>query len=985
MEKLISVLCFLTKPLRIVTGLRSPLDLWHHLKQHSNQTLPFMSTSFCRVMIITLALLSGQVMSATAGTETELLHLSGHGKDDAVPWRFMCTSGAQSGYWTNLVVPSQWEMHGFGTLHYRKDPPVAWNEKGLYQHDFVVPADWSKRRVFLVFDGVMTDTSAKLNGESVGPIHQGGYYRFQYEVTKLVKFGETNHLEVTVAKHSANESVNRAERDADYWVFGGIYRPVYLEAVPWQFIKRVAIDAQADGAFTMDVFADGIPQNEEGMTVAAQITDLSGRPAGPIFSAPVSTSDGHAEVILKTKIASPSDWSAETPNLYRVQVWLKRGNELLHHIQQQFGFRTIEIRAGDGIYVNGHRVILKGVCRHCFWPDSGRCLSEAIQLLDVNTIKAANMNAVRTVHYPPDASFLKLCDEKGLYVLDELAGWHHYYDNTVGPKLVKEMVTRDVNHPSILFWDNGNEGGFNTNLDHLFDQYDPQHRRVLHPWATFDGFCTAHYLSYDQAKLACEGISLYYHKGHEIVVSNSPTKYIYMPTEFQHSLFDGGGGAGLADFWKLMSASPHIGGGFIWALLDNAVKHPDTGQMDTAGNQAPDGILGPYRQREASFYAIKEIWSPIVVTRRSVNTFQIENHYSFLNANQCRFIWQLRQFPQPGQNTSDFVVIRQGVAEPPSIPPGGKGMLQLDLPRINELVDALSLKVEDPYGRRLWTWVWPTRNVDHFRSLLQAPAESRVESTETANAIELKAGDLTIDISKQTGLLADVQCGLQHFSLADGPRPMPGNARLVKLTQKQAGSDYVVTAGYAGSLKSVTWRLQANGWLKCSYTYTATGPHEYYGVAFDYPENLVKSKRWLGDGPYRVWKNRRQGVTLNVWDNDYNNTITGWRDWIYPEFKGCFADVRWLQLSTKEGTITAIPENVPYVQMLMPEFPPANLAGDTDPPVPHAGLAFLNAIPPMGSKFKPASQMGPSGQLSVATGKYSGSVSFYFGKLPQTN
>ncbi len=241
---------------------------------------------------------------------------------------------------------------------------------------------------------------------------------------------------------------------------------------------------------------------------------------------------------------------------------------------------------------------------------------------------------------------------------------------------------------------------------------------------------------------------------------------------------------------------------------------------------------------------------------------------------------------------------------------------------------------------------------------------------------------MTIGISKQTGFLSNVQRGVQHFSLTNGPRPVPGDAKLVDLSQKQVGPDREVTAKYDGDLKSVTWRLRPNGWLQCSYTYTATGPHAYFGVAFDYPEKFVKSKKWLGDGPYRVWKNRRQGVTLNVWDNDYNNTITGWRYWIYPEFKGCFADVRWLQLKTVDGPITAVPENVPFVQVLTPEFPPAKLVGDTAPSLPQVGLAFLNAIPPMGSKFKPASALGPQSQLSIATGEYSGSIDFYFGKLP---
>ncbi|MGH8024387.1 MAG: glycoside hydrolase family 2, partial [Limisphaerales bacterium] len=214
------------------------------------------------------------------------------------------------------------------------------------------------------------------------------------------------------------------------------------------------------------------------------------------------------------------------------------------------------------------------------------------------------------------------------------------------------------------------------------------------------------------------------------------------------------------------------------------------------------------------------------------------------------------------------------------------------------------------------------------------------------------------------------------------PRPAPGNARLLKLSWKRSGADWLVTAKYDGELKSVTWRLQPNGWLRCDYKYATTGPHDFYGVAFDYPEALVKSKRWLGVGPYRVWKDRLQGVTFGLWQNDYNNTITGWRDWIYPEFKGCFMNVRWLQLNTTEGTITAVPENIPFVQVLTPEFPPANLVGDTGVPLPSAGLAFLNAIPPIGSKFKPASDLGPNGQLSVAAGQYSGSIDFYFGNLP---
>jgi beta-galactosidase/beta-glucuronidase len=186
-------------------------------------------------------------------------------------------------------VPSNWELHGFGTLHYHRDATNPPPEQGRYEHDFQVPAGWSKDRVFLVFEGVMTDTDARLNGQSVGPVHQGGYYRFKYEVTKLVKFGATNRLEVTVDKHSQNASVNRAERTGDYWMYGGIYRPVYLEAVPQQFIERVAIDARADGDFAMDVFVNGAMKAEE---VEAQITTLDGKPVGSQFSVKLDRSGG---------------------------------------------------------------------------------------------------------------------------------------------------------------------------------------------------------------------------------------------------------------------------------------------------------------------------------------------------------------------------------------------------------------------------------------------------------------------------------------------------------------------------------------------------------------------------------------------------------------------------------------------------------------------------------------------------------------------
>ena len=915
--------------------------------------------------------------SHAATTETERQYLSGRGKDDAVPWKFLCTTGALSGFWTNLPVPSNWELHGFGHLNYKKDSTNAWTERGLYEREFTLPKEWMSRRVFLVFEGVMTDTSAKVNGQSVGATHQGSFYRFKYDVTPLVKFDGPNKLEVEVAKHSANESVNKAERLADYWVFGGIFRPVYLEAAPAQFIDRVAIDARHEGAFRMEVF---VGSGKDADSIEAQVTTLDGKPVGEAFSQSLSGSNA----TLRASIPGIRSWSAESPNLYIVEVRLKQGSNVLHQVKQRFGFRTMEVRDGEGLFVNGQKIILRGVNRHSFWPESGRCLSEKVHRLDITTIKEMNGNAVRMSHYPPDAEFLDLCDELGLYVLDELAGWHNHYDTDVGKKLVEEMVTRDVNHPSILFWDNGNEGGFNTNLDFTFFNFDPQQRRTLHPWSPFNGVNTAHYLAFDKAQIAATGIATYYKDGAEIAETNNPIRYIYLPTEFMHGLYDGGAGAGLEDYWRMMMSSPLCAGGFIWAFTDDAVKRPDTGQLDTSGNQAPDGIVGPYREREGSFYVIKELWLPIVVTPDAKGALQVQNHYSFTDANQCRFTWQLRRFTTPAEMKAGFSLVAEGEAKVPSIAPGASGPLTFALPTNWPSADVLAIRANDPAGRELWTWSWPMAAAKRFTRLTEAGAAPQpITATDAEHNVEIKAGDLAVTISKDTGLLYKVARGAQVFSLATGPRPATGAAAPTKFEHKAEANGYVVNVTFAGDVTSLTWRVQSNGWVRCDYKLTATGTQDFFGVVFNYPEANVKKKRWLGEGPFRVWKNRLRGGTLNVWENDYNDTITGHRGWVYPEFKGCFATVRWLQLETTEGLITAVPENIPFVQVLTPAQPPDDLVAKTKVNLPQCGLGFLHGIPPIGTKFKDASLSGPQGQPNQPNGEFTGAVSFYFGQLPQ--
>jgi hypothetical protein len=212
------------------------------------------------------------------------------------------------------------------------------------------------------------------------------------------------------------------------------------------------------------------------------------------------------------------------------------------------------------------------------------------------------------------------------------------------------------------------------------------------------------------------------------------------------------------------------------------------------------------------------------------------------------------------------------------------------------------------------------------------------------------------------------------------------------LTHEIDGNDLVILAAFDGPMRSVTYRLRPNGWLSIDYVYAVSGPHEYFGIGFDYPEADVKGMRFLGEGPTPVYQDRLAGGTLDVWKRAYNNTIDGDPDDLkpgehfdYPLFKGFYSGVRWLQLSTSEGPITAmVDQNLDspiYVQVFTPKIPPPNLVGQVAVPFPNAGVSFLHAIPAIGNKFGGPKSMGPMGQPAIAKGEYKGHISLYFGKF----
>ncbi len=527
------------------------------------------------------------------------------------------------------------------------------------------------------------------------------------------------------------------------------------------------------------------------------------------------------------------------------------------------------MRGGDGVYLNGRKIVLKGVNRHAFWPETGRTVSREQSYADVRLMKEANLNAVRMSHYPPDEHFLEACDELGLYVLDELSGWQKPYGLAVGARLIGELVRRDVNHPSVLMWNNGNEGGWNEKNDVEFAKWDPQARPVLHPWAINSGINTDHYERYDST----------------VKLSAGPT--IFMPTEFLHGLYDGGIGAGFRDYWDVMGKSPTVAGGFFWVWADEGVVRTDQdGRIDTAGNWAPDGITGPHREKEGSFFTVKEILvaDPGGVARgrggraardrgtaRSASRTATTSRRSTAAGSSgscCGSARRLRAAPHAKSS-------RRDPQPAPPLAPRTSGTATLGLPKTLRQADALHVTAKGANGESLWTWSARLRPAAARKSDASGRPPSLREEAD-ALIVAGPAGELRFD--RRTGDLAAWKRGAATAPIAAGPMaqafvrrdrahscPWAATARWCRCRPARTVAWWSSTPGTPGRCAGRRGRsAQEADAVQLDYEYAFDGDADLVGVSLALPATGITSKRWLGRGPYRVYRNRLEGTVFDL-------------------------------------------------------------------------------------------------------------------------
>ena len=450
---------------------------------------------------------------------------------------------------------------------------------------------------------------------------------------------------------------------------------------------------------------------------------------------------------------------------------------------------------------------------------------------------------------------------------------------------------------------------------------------------------------------------------------------VFFPTELLHGLYDGGLGAGLDDYWNTMMKMPLSAGGFLWVFADEGIVRRDQhDSIDTHGNNAPDGILGPHREKEGSFFAIKEIWSPVYISQKSIpqnfdGKLLVENRYLFTNLNQCTFKWKLVSFGNPDAKNVTTKTDQEANVPPVSIEPGEKKFITLNLPASWQSSDALYLTAIDNHGNEIFTWSWPIHTPAEVAKkwLKKTSPVSYVTTSGDEQTLIVENGNEKFYFSKANGYLEKVMKNDSLLSLSGGPALAGIDMKMDSFIYKKEEENIVVYAKYKEGRNwlNVEWTFSPGMPVKLSYTFSQRGNSDFMGITFNYPEKNIKSMQWLGRGPYHVWKNRLKGLQFGVWEKAYNNTTTG-ETWDYPEFKGNHEKVYWVNINTNEFPFKIFMKNVNvFLQMLKTNSP--NGAGNTNTTVnyPDGNIGIMNAIQAIGTKFHKAEQMGPQSQKNV--------------------
>jgi beta-galactosidase len=604
--------------------------------------------------------------------------------------------------WHDLTVPSNWEVAGYSKPTYGN----ADTSVGLYRRWMDIPADFAGKKILWHFDGVTESAEIFVNGQRVG-YHEGGFTAFDIDLTSAIKAGVANLLAVRVCKTTPTVDLDTG----DYWLLGGIHRESYLVALPQTYFNDITVVTDLDATYTNATLkADTEVKGAAGdrVSITGTLYDFQGkRVETPTLQSPGTIAvDGSIHIHLQSPITKPKLWSAEKPNLYYLLFTLQKNGATIETIEQRFGFRQVEIK-DETLLWNGVPIKCTGVCRHEEWSALGHALTEHEWQTDVAMMKAANINAVRTSHYNHAQRFLELCEEKGLYVLDEIpACWVDPKDPKLKSAFVQhavETLARDKNRPCVLAWSCGNESGWGPNFKAMADYVattDPTRPRFVSCCPKSDdpvlSFNDYHYPQDASLNKIATG------PGPSVLTEGPHIFYVKPGQLYDYGVNDLWGEA-LAATWNRVWPSKPIFGAFIWEWQDQGLadKYPDRTNVDPSGLRSDNhkGIVTGYRVPKPEYYHVKMVYSPVTVDAHEVQAdgqnlaVEVQNRYAFTDLSELTCRWQALGTLQQDR------ILAEGETHPACAP---RTNTTLRFP-VSPGMDTLRLEFIHPDGRSIYS------------------------------------------------------------------------------------------------------------------------------------------------------------------------------------------------------------------------------------------------------------------------------------------
>lgn len=680
--------------------------------------------------------------------------------------------------WDDIAVPSNWQMAGYGKPHYTNvkfpfpvDPPrvPTENPTGSYRREFYVPLNWSERQVFLRFEGVDSAFHVWVNGREVG-FSKGSRLPAEFDITSCIRPG-TNSISVRVYQWSDSTYCE----DQDMWWLSGIFRDVYLLAVPRVHLWDLGVRTLLDGQYTdavLELRAD--VQHCAGETGPHTLETVLLDGSKQIASAQANVVPG-SEIELSIPVENPNKWTAETPYLYTLLVTLKDSAEnVVEVIPLRVGFRQVEIR-GNVLLVNGSPIKFKGVNRHEHHPDLGRAVPLETMVQDILLMKRHNINAVRTSHYPDDPRWYGLCDYYGIYLIDEcdlethgfcmLENWHGNPANDPAWEAacvdrMERMVRRDRNSPSVIFWSLGNESNLGRN-----------HESMARRTREIDPTRPIHYEGDYDLKVADIYSRMYSHLDEVVLIgkgeSNSaPEGYKNVPfvlCEYAHAM--GNGPGGLLEYWDAIYTYPRLAGGFIWEWVDHGIRRRtedgreyfayggDFDDIPNDGNFVCDGLIFPDRVPSPGLIEYKKVIEPVYVQTVDLTAgqFRLTNRYNFRTLEHLAMSWSI---------SSEGKVVASGAAPTPNAAPGETVDFALDIPEVKGtgtyLTISFTLAADEPWAGAGHEVAWA-----QFELPVNAPAPRimpisevpPLEVEKSPTSISIKGADFGIEFDTVRAIL----------------------------------------------------------------------------------------------------------------------------------------------------------------------------------------------------------------------------------------